>query len=352
MNWDEILGHQNQQEMFKRSVARNRLSHAYLFVGPDGIGKKKFAQTIAASLFCETIPDSELNSCGECANCKRMKAGSHPDFYLVGRPPDKREIPIEVFAGSKDKRGREGLCFEMSLRPMASTRKIAIIDDASSMNMESANSLLKTLEEPPEFSMMILIANNENSILPTILSRCQKVRFQPLAASDISKIITRLDWVENSEQADQIAAMSDGSLTLAQQLLDPELRNLREVLFGLLINSPFNSVSTTKRIQELLNEIGTETVLLRENSRWVIRFTVEFFQSVSKSIISGNSKSMISQVNQFVTLKERKPEKALSVISDLIDMSGAIEQQILQYSPAALCMEGYFNNLGQKLRLF
>ena len=119
MVWENILGHHQQREMIRRSLERNRLSHAYLLIGPEGIGKKKLARAVAMSLLCETVPDSKLDACGECRNCKRMKAGTHPDYYEVGRPEGKREIPIEVFAGSKEKRGREGLCFEMSLKPMA-----------------------------------------------------------------------------------------------------------------------------------------------------------------------------------------------------------------------------------------
>ena len=219
------------------------------------------------------------------------------------------------------------------------------------MNLESANSLLKTLEEPPEYSMMILIADNVNSILPTILSRCQKIQFQPLSPEEISEIMIREEWVSGLEEAEPVAMMSQGSMTLARQLLDPELRNLREILFGQLISKPFNSVKTTKKIQDLLNDIGTDTTLQRENSRWVIRFTVEFFQYVSRLLVSDSSRTPVPEAKSFTSSQQSSKENFLSVVSEVIDYSGRIEQQLLQYSPSALCLEGYFNELGQKLKL-
>ncbi|MEZ6064931.1 MAG: ATP-binding protein [Planctomycetaceae bacterium] len=149
MSWDDIRGHDTQLAMFRRAIARGRVAHAYLFLGPPGVGKRLIAHRIAQCLFCQTHADSELRACGICSACKQVKSGTHSDLMSIGLPPGKRELPISLLLGEPDRRGREGLLHDLSLRPMSADRRIAIIDDADRMNDESANALLKTLEEPP-----------------------------------------------------------------------------------------------------------------------------------------------------------------------------------------------------------
>src|SRR5690606_25957369 len=96
--WNRIRGHEAQVEMFRRSIGRGRLAHAYLFVGPDGIGKRRFARMFAQCLFCERRRAEDLDACGECSSCKQMQAGTHPDYLAVGRPEGKSVVPIELFA--------------------------------------------------------------------------------------------------------------------------------------------------------------------------------------------------------------------------------------------------------------
>ena len=166
MIWEKIRGHTHQVDMFRRAAGRGRLSHAYLFVGPEGIGKRMFARALAQCLFCDRFDDTQLEACGECPACRQMLAGTHPDFLTVCVPDGKSELPIDLLAGPIDRRGREGLCYDLSLRPMSANRKVAVIDDTDRMNDESANSLLKTLEEPPIDSTLILISTNPDSLLP------------------------------------------------------------------------------------------------------------------------------------------------------------------------------------------
>ena len=219
MKWRDVLGHTDQVEMFRRSIHRGRLSHSYLFAGPAGIGKKLFARVLAQCLLCEEFADAALQSCDQCPGCKQVAAQTHPDFFNVGRLEGKTELTIDVFLGPKERRGKEGLCYDLSLKPMAADRRIAIIDDADFMNEESANALLKTLEEPPPQSLLILIASNIDAILPTIRSRCQFVRFSPLKLVDISQLIIEQELVQDNDEAERIAAISEGSLTMAEQLL-------------------------------------------------------------------------------------------------------------------------------------
>jgi DNA polymerase-3 subunit delta' len=136
-----------------------------VFVGPDGVGKRLVAKGIAQCLFCQRVSDEQLDACGACAACRQVLADTHPDLLTVGCPEGKRELPIALIAGEGERRGREGLLHDLSLRPMSATRRIAIIDDADTMNEESANALLKTLEEPPPGSLLFLISPSLDALL-------------------------------------------------------------------------------------------------------------------------------------------------------------------------------------------
>jgi hypothetical protein len=182
MVWESLYGHDRAIEQFRRAVRRGRLASTFLLVGPDGVGKRTFALKLAQSLLCERTPEAELGGCGVCPACQQVAALTHPDVRLVAKPADRSFIPIELFIGDREHRLREGLCHDIALKPFRGGRKVAIIDDADCLNQEGANCLLKTLEEPPPRSVLMLIGTSEQRQLPTIRSRCQIVRFLPLRA--------------------------------------------------------------------------------------------------------------------------------------------------------------------------
>ncbi len=149
LTWSTLVGHAAQVGMLRRAAERGRLGSTLLFAGPHGIGKRRIAMSVAQSLFCERHVEAELLACGECSACKQVAAHTHPDLIVVRRPPGKAVLPIALFVGEDESRGKEGMCHELSLRPMSAGRRIAIIDEAELMGDEAANALLKTLEEPP-----------------------------------------------------------------------------------------------------------------------------------------------------------------------------------------------------------
>jgi len=140
------------------------MPHALLFRRRCGHREKADCFASCPMFVLSANPADELTCCQECNSCKQMAAGTHPDLISVECPPDKAILPLSLIIGNEDHRGREGVCFEMSLRPMSGDRRIAIIDDADKMNAESANALLKTLEEPTANYLMILIASELDSI--------------------------------------------------------------------------------------------------------------------------------------------------------------------------------------------
>ena len=231
MTWHGIIGHDRIVEQFRRALSRRRLASSFLFAGPEGIGKRTFAVKLAQALLCENSPEEALDPCGNCPGCIQVDAGTHPDFQLISKPDDKSFIPLELLIGDKEHRRREGLCRHIALKPYMGRRKIAVIDDADYLNAEGANALLKTLEEPPPRSVLILIGASPAKQLPTIRSRCQLVRFQPLDADAVAQLLSAQGIAENAAEARRLAQSSNGSMDRAAELADPELWRFRDVLF-------------------------------------------------------------------------------------------------------------------------
>jgi DNA polymerase III subunit delta' len=349
--WTSLRGHAEQQEMFRRTIRRHRLSQAYLFIGPEGIGKQQFARRLAQSLLCQNPAVDPLEACGDCSGCKPFLAGSHPDFLYVGCPEGKRELPISLLAGSEERRGQEGLCHDLSLAPLPGSRKVAIVDDADTMNDASANSFLKTLEEPPERAILLLIASNLDALLPTIRSRCQLVRFSALDTSDIEQLLVAQDLVLSEMDAKFASALSEGSLATAKQLLEPELRELRTHLYSQLSRPAFSGLGLSKLLLEGLGKISTETPVQRINGHWLIRFTVEFFRAALLSFYSPSTdgEQTIPEVIPFVSRVQNWPD-AIDVLGQVIDRTVDASMHIDQNVPVPATLDALFDELSRLLR--
>ena len=232
MSWQRIRGHEAVIQFFHNVVERGRLAHAYLFAGPEGIGKRRFALQLAKALLCEARPRARLESCGQCPACTQVEARSHPDFFFVQRPEENLEMPIRVM---------QELCQALGLKPARGLRKVAVVDDADDFNEESANCFLKTLEEPPPYSLLILIGTSADRQLPTIVSRCQVVRFQPLSQALVSELLAE-QGLTDPALVNRVARLSGGSMGQATALAEPSLWEFRRTLFQGLSRSPLESV--------------------------------------------------------------------------------------------------------------
>lgn len=284
MLWDALLGHQQQKCWFETAIENGRLASSFLFVGPDGIGKRTFAILLAKGLLCRNSPAQSLVACGKCEDCAQVDAGTHPDLLTVAKPVDKANIPIELLIGERDKRMRSGLCHDISLRPYSGRRKIAIIDDADTFNSEGANCLLKTLEEPPLGSLMILVGTSLQRQLPTIRSRCQAILFKPLEVEQLQTLLLRTGLAESEQQAVQLAIQSVGSLTEARLLLDPELDEFRGQLLEDLGKSQLPMIELAKRCGGIVDAAGKDARVKRERLKLVFRIAANFFRELSLSL--------------------------------------------------------------------
>jgi DNA polymerase-3 subunit delta' len=276
--WQGIEGHDRIVARFRRAIAQGRLASTFLFVGPEGIGKRAFAVALAKSLLCERREEAQLDACGMCPSCVQVDAGTHPDMHFVCKPEGKSEIPVALFIGPRENRMREGFCYEISLKAFGGGRKIGIIEDADFFNEEGANALLKMLEEPPPRSVLILIGTSESKQLPTIRSRSQVVRFEPLSREIVERVLVEKQLVADADEARRLAAQSEGSITRALALADPELWRFRDELLTALAREPLESYRLAQSLVPFVDAAGKEAPPRRARARQVVRFAVAFYR--------------------------------------------------------------------------
>jgi len=286
--WHGILGHDDIAERFRASLRRGRLASTYLFVGPSGIGKRHFALALAKALLCQEAKDADLEPCGQCESCRLFDAGSHPDLDVVGLPKDKSTLPLELFIGDKEHRNQDGVCHRIALRPFLGGRKVAIIDDADRFSQESANCLLKTLEEPPPRSLVILIGTSPSKQLPTIRSRSQIVRFQPLAPETVAQILVAGGEITDHESAVRLASYGEGSVERASAIADPALWQFRAQMLHDLAAAEPNPVRLARVIQAFVDDAGKEASQRRDRLRTLVSFAEEFYRGLMRAGMGCN----------------------------------------------------------------
>lgn len=283
-----LRGHNSVLDRFRRTIRAGRLASTFLFVGPPGIGKRSFALQLAQGMLCERRPEEKLDPCGECPSCAQVLAGTHPDVVVVRKPADKNFIPLELLIGDKDHRMREGLCHDISLKPYSGRRKVAVIDDADYLNQEGANALLKTLEEPPPKSLLILIGTSEQRQLPTIRSRCQVVRFSPLAESDVADLLISTGECSDENIARKAASLSGGSLAKAIQWCDEAFLEFRAALFENLSQREYDLPPLAKTVTSFVESAGKEAAEKRARMREVLTMGLEFYEQLIAALSSAS----------------------------------------------------------------
>jgi DNA polymerase III subunit delta' len=214
----DILGQERVLNYLKAALSRGRLAHAYLFLGPEGVGKESVARALAGALNC-TEPLEDGDACGICPSCKRLAAGTHPDFQVIA-PTSKGRNPEILIDQIREFRRLT------NYPPLAGGWRVALVKPAEALNDAAANALLKTLEEPPPQNLLILTAGVEADLFPTVVSRAQKLAFTPLPYPLITQELIRRDL--SPSQAALLAALSGGSLGRALAMEPEELLRQRQ----------------------------------------------------------------------------------------------------------------------------
>ncbi len=228
MTFDSIIGHDRQKNLLRRALENQRVAHAYLFEGPEGIGKRLVALALARALLCQTG-----QGCGDCAPCRKVDHNNHPDIHFLDA--DGTAIKIDQVRALQQ---------QLSLRALEGRYKICLIDGAEQFNPAAANALLKTLEEPQPNTVIILLSSHPEKLLTTIKSRCQRLPFQRLPKQRMTDILAnRLNLPET--EAAVLAALSEGSFKKALgQNKDLYLEKRRDLLRALLALSSGSTISS------------------------------------------------------------------------------------------------------------
>ena len=229
--FNDIIGHEMIKEHFKKAIETNHVSHAYILTGEAGMGRKSLANAFAMTLLCEK---GKKEPCMQCHACKQVMSGSHPDLIFVSH-----EKPNSI--GVDDI--REQINDTIMIRPYSSYYKIYIVDEAEKMTAQAQNALLKTIEEPPAYAVILLLTTNAEAFLPTILSRCVQLKLKPLKDGEVKDYLVSRMGVELS-QAEIYTAFARGNLGKAIHLADSEdFRHLYGELLDLLKNLKKSDIS-------------------------------------------------------------------------------------------------------------
>jgi DNA polymerase-3 subunit delta' len=228
-----IAGHSRLLSLLGRVIARDSMPPAVLLAGPPGVGKRLTALAIAQALNClqpQSSNDFERDACGECASCRRIARGIHPDVIVV-EPGDTGTIKIEQLREVIDR---------SQYRPFEGRRRVVIIDEADAAGDDAQSALLKTLEEPPSASVFILVSSMPDALLPTVLSRCPRLRFGPLTPNEVARVLVQ-DHGYSEPDARVAAAESDGSIGRALESQSDDLTEARDAAQRVLEETARNS---------------------------------------------------------------------------------------------------------------
>jgi DNA polymerase-3 subunit delta' len=220
------VGNEQAQAILERALASGQMRHAYLLHGPAGVGKMTLAMAFAKAVLCQRRQMGESEACGECAACRKVAHGNHPDLAVIEPEKDKRWLKIENL--------REAIHLT-TLSPTESEHRILIIPEADRIQERTANAFLKTLEEPPEGVIIVLITTDAENMLPTILSRCQVIPLRLLPAEQISQAL-RERWDVAPVAAERLAGLANGRMGWAVRAHErPEEQASRERLVERII---------------------------------------------------------------------------------------------------------------------
>jgi DNA polymerase-3 subunit delta' len=219
MSFKDIYGHEKQISVLQTATARNRVPHAYLFYGTEGVGKRTVAEIFSKAINCR---NNTTDSCDECPSCVKIDRGNHPDVVMIRA--EGQFIKIKEIRELQE---------QMKFRPLEGRKRIFIIDDADRMNIVSANALLKTLEEPSASNILILITARPHQLPMTILSRCQHVRFNPLQRETIAAYLQKKVSLD-SQASFLISLSSGGSIGRALTLHDDSYLTTRNAVFTIM----------------------------------------------------------------------------------------------------------------------
>ena len=306
MAFADILGHERIVEVFRRAIRSGKTSHSYLFEGSPGCGRRKTALALIQTLFCESGTD---DACGTCPSCRKVMSGNHADIHRIEPLPDKRDISIDQLREMQR---------ELALRPYEAPRKACILEPAERMSVNAANSLLKTLEEPPGNAIIILLTENADMLLPTIRSRCQLVRFAPLPPEHVRQLLEQSGM--DASSAATLAQMAGGSMQRAQELDNESLTERRELLLKHLSNLNIDRIAS---VFDAAEELGGNRDNALETLDLLLSFTRDMIHlsAGSNDIINTAIRPSLESLSTGLNL-----DRVLQLTGDVLETRRAVQR--------------------------
>ncbi|MFQ5900410.1 MAG: DNA polymerase III subunit delta' [Thermodesulfobacteriota bacterium] len=323
MSFTSITGHHNQVEVLSKAILNNRVSHSYLFIGPEGVGKKLTAISFAKTLNCK---GTRGDFCDECISCKKINGLTHPDVEII--EPEGRFIKIE--------RIRE-LQKRLQYKSLEGRFKVSILDGVEKMNPAASNALLKTLEEPPQDSILILISSQGSSLLPTLVSRCQRFTFHPLKGDDMIHLIKK-NGVED-EIASLLVSFGQGSIGRALSINREWLLKERKVFLEMIKDVIRGDMETAFQLTEDIYKDDALMDYLEVLKIWIRDILVYKHTKDKESIVNTDLLYILKKENESLSC-----ERLQHIFHGVNECQG----DILKNANKRLALEVMFMRLGEK----
>jgi len=310
MSFKDVIGHEKPIELLRRAIINDRVYHSYLFLGNEGIGKKWVALQFAKALNCLERKVERSDACDQCLSCRKIEDQLHPDVLVI--EPEGQALKVDQVRQMQR---------DLVYRPYEGKRRICILTAADRMAPNMSNTLLKTLEEPPLHTMIILLANSSRAVLPTILSRCQQISFNPLPFSSLTRWLIEKKGL-HEEEAHLLAALSEGSPGKALKLQEEIHQIQREDLLQGWLGTKALSFEEIEGWVESLPSNREDLVLVLEVAKTLLR------DMVILKVVGDGTKLIHSDLGH--EMEAFSSERSLSTLLNRLEK---IHQTILAISP-------------------
>lgn len=374
MSLSEVKHQAIAQRMIQRAVLRDRIPHAYIFHGPDGVGKELLARGLAQLMLCgqpvdQSFVADELDEigleslrvgCGACEDCKAVEVQSHQDLHLIYRQlirdhPDpvirKRkglEIGVDVL--------RHFMIEKVGRKPIRGRAKMFIVREADRMTIQAQNALLKTLEEPPGNTIIILLVSYSDRLLPTTLSRCQIVHFQSLPEKFVLSRLSRLRPDLSPESLEWYTRCCEGSIGMALEHADDHLFELNQRLLKDLV--ALSSIRTSEAMAtwtEMSKSLGegyrkrdpdiTDTEAGRRGLQTIFRLSAGWYADVLK-VAAGETASVMNHAWE-KQLRQSAGSMTINRAASAVDRLASAQRQLNLNANTQLVIDSLMNDLSK-----
>ncbi len=304
--FEDIVGHDNIKRYFNKAITQNKMAHSYIFEGPFGVGKKMLARAVAKVLLCEN--SKEAAACNTCNSCYKIDQGTHPDLIWIEK--DTKVIKIDNI--------RKNFIEQMSIKPYEGNYKIVVIPEAEILTIEGQNAMLKIIEEPPSYGIIILVTENSQALLPTIRSRCVQISFYPLS-SDILKEKIKISGIPE-DKVEIYARFAQGSIGMFEQIAeDDQFWEQRKLSIDYL-----NRIEKADLVQ--LYEIVDELVDKKDDLIEILNFWLLWYRDVailksSKKIAEDDILYNMDSTKQLLDMASKLTYNKVNYILELIKQS-------------------------------